>query len=128
MRALGRTGGPTSALLLAFAAGSWAVLMRASFRTLYVEPTDEAISRAAAARPLGIVAATLLVVFVLAAAAVAGRRWLMVLALPGAVAGGWLILAPDAHGAAFLYGVAATLLAVVVAAVKVTASVGRRSA
>ena len=40
----------------------------------------------------------------------------MVLALPGAVAGGWLILAPDAHGAAFLYGVAATLLAMVVAA------------
>lgn len=100
--------------------------MHASFRNLYVEPTDEAISRAATARPSGIVAAVLLVVFVLSAAAVVRRPWLVVLALPGAFAGGWLVLAPTSHGAAFLYGVGGSLVALVVVAMKGVSSMTRR--
>lgn len=115
-------------VLLVLGAASWAVLMRASFRTLYVEPTDEAVPRAAAARPGGLVAAAALVLLVLSAAGVAGRRWVAVLALPGVLAGGWLPFAPDAHGAAFLYGLAGSLVAVVVAAAKMTAAASRRRA
>jgi hypothetical protein len=100
--------------LLVLAAGSWVALMTASSRTLYVEPTDEAVSRASAARPSGLVAAALLLLLVLAASVLAGRRWMAVLALPGVLAGGWLLLAPGAHGAAFLSGLAGSLAAAAV--------------
>lgn len=116
------------ALLLGLAAAAWAVMMQASFRTLYVEPTDEAVSRAALARPGGIVAAALVVVLVLSAAALVRRSWVAVLALPGVLAGGWLVLAPDAHGAAFLYGLGGSVIAMVVAAVRATAAFGSQRA
>ena len=126
MKDVRRRRASASAILLLGAALSWAEMMRASFRTLYVEPTDEAVARAAAARPAGVLAAVLLVAFVLSAAAVVRRPWVMVLALPGALAGGWLLLVPDAHGAAFLYGLGASLVGVIIAAVKVSAGGGRR--
>lgn len=122
----GRLRTALPALLLGSAAVSWAAMMRASFRTLYVEPTDEAVSRAAMARSAGIVAAVLVVVLVLTAAALVRRPWVAVLALPGALAGGWLVLVPHAHGAAFLYGLGGSLIAVVVTAARVSATLGRR--
>ena len=105
------------ALLLVLAAAAWVVLLRDASRNLYVEPTDAAVARASGARPAGIVASVALIVLVAAAAALSGRRWVAVMALPGVLAGGWLLLAPSSHGAALMYALAGSLVAVAVAAV-----------
>jgi hypothetical protein len=114
-------------VLLGLAVVSWAELMRASFRTLYVEPTDEAVARAAAARPAGLVAALILVVLVLAAAGLARRRWLGLLAVPGVLAG-VALLDPQTHGAAYLLGLVGSLAAVAVVSWRASTALAARRA
>ncbi len=93
---------------------AWVLLMQAAYRNSYIEPTDLAVTRAAAARPAGVLAALVLVGLAAAAAAVSGRRWLAVLGLPGVLAGGWFLLAPSSHGAALMYALIGSVLALVV--------------
>ncbi len=122
-----RSGRPPRGLLVALlvlAVAAWAVLMRFAFATLYVEPTDAAIARAAAARPGGIVGAISLLALAAALAAVSRRRVLGVVGLPGLVAGGWLLLAPSSHGAAFVYGLVGSVIALVVMAVDASRRAG----
>lgn len=91
--------------------------MRAAYAGLYIEPTDAAMGRVAAARLPGIAASAALVAITGGLAALSGRPWLAVLGLPGVLAGGWLVLSPSSHGAAFLYGLGASVVALPVAAV-----------
>lgn len=105
-------------LLLGLAA-SWFVLMGATFRNLYVEPTDVAITQAAAARPAGMLAAAVQVSLALAVVWAVRDRWLAVLGLPGLLAGGWLLLAPTSHGEAWSYALLSTVPAIAVAVIAV---------
>ncbi len=115
------------AVLLTGAAFGWAVMMRAAFLTLYIEPTDAAVAQAVAVRPTGAIAAVGFVAVTAVAAMIAGRWWIVVLALPGVLAGGWLLFAPSSHGAAFLYGVAGSAIAIVVVAVVAVRAAVRRA-
>jgi len=51
-----------------------------------------------------------------AASVLSGRRWLIVLGLPGVLAGGWFLFAPSSHGAALLYFLVGSVVAAVVTA------------
>lgn len=52
-----------------------------------------------------------------AASVLSGRRWLIVLGLPGVLAGGWFLFAPSSHhGAALLYFLGGSVVAAVVTA------------
>ena len=113
-----------TALLLVGLAASWFVLMGTTFRNVYVEPTDVAIARAAAARPAGMLAAAAQMSFAVAAAWAARDRWLVVLGLPGLLAGGWLLLAPSSHGQAWTFAFLSSVPALAV----VSFAVARRRA
>ena len=104
------------ALLLLGLVASWFVLMGTTSRNVYVEPTDVAMTQAAAARPAGMLAAGVQMSLAVAVAWAARDRWLVVLGLPGLLAGGWLLLAPSSHGAAWTFAMLSSVpaLAVVV--------------
>ena len=106
------------AFLVLGLAASWFVLMGTTFRNIYVEPTDEAVAQAAAARPAGVLAAAVQVSLAAVVAWAARDRWLAVLGLPGLLAGGWLLLVPPSHGEAWSYALLSSVpaLAVVVIA------------
>lgn len=104
------------ALLLLGLVASWLVLMGTTSRNVYVEPTDVAMTQAAAARPAGMLAAGVQMSLAVAVAWAARDRWLVVLGLPGLLAGGWLLLVPSLHGAAWTFALLSSVpaLAVVV--------------
>lgn len=104
------------AFLLLGLVASWFVLVGTTFRNVYVEPTDVAMARAAAARPAGMLAAAVQLSFAAALAWAARDRWLVVLGLPGLMAGGSLLLVPSSHGAAWTLALLSSVpaLAVVV--------------
>lgn len=101
-------------LLLGLVA-SWFVLMATTSRNVYVEPTDLAMRQAAAARPAGMLAATVQVSLAVAVAWATQDRWIVVLGLPGLLAGGWLLLVPSSHGAAWTFALLSSLPALAVA-------------
>lgn len=103
------------ALLLLGLVASWFVLMGTTFRNVYVERTDVAMTQAAAARPAGMLAAALQMSVAVAVAWAARDRWLVVLGLPGLLAGGWLLLVPSSHGAAWTFALLSSVPALAVA-------------
>ncbi len=121
---VGRRGALVCALL--GLAAVWVLLIQAAFRNVYIEPTDQAVTQAAAARPAGILAAVALVALAAAAAAISKQRWLAVLGLPGVLAGGWLLLAPSSHGAALTYDLIGSLLALIIVGIAVAREAARR--
>jgi hypothetical protein len=107
----------TTACLVLGLTASWFALMGTTFGNIYVEPTDVAIAAAAAARPAGLLAATVEVVLAVAVAWSSRNRWLVVLGLPGLLAGGWLLLDPSSHGQAWTYALLSSVPALAVSLV-----------
>lgn len=95
---------------------SWFALVGTTFRGVYVEPTDVAMAKAAAARPAGILASAVQMFLAVAVAWAASDRWLVVLGLPGLLAGGSLLAVPSSHGAAWTLALLGSVPAVAVAA------------
>lgn len=106
------------AFLLLGLVASWFVLMGTTFRNVYVEPTDVAMTQAAAARPAGMLAAAVQLSLSVAVAWAARDRWLVVLGLPGLLAGGWLLLVPSSHGAAWTFALLSSVPALAVAVLR----------
>ena len=98
---------------------SWFMLVKTTFRNVYVEPTDVAMAQAAAARPAGMLAAAVQMSLAVAVAWAARDRWLVVLGLPGLLAGGWLLVVPSSHGAAWTFALLSSVPALAVAAFRV---------
>jgi hypothetical protein len=105
----------TTACLVLGLTASWFALMGATFGNIYVEPTDVAIAAAAAARPAGVLAASVEVVLAAAVAWSCRERWLVLLGLPGVLAGGSLLLDPSSHGSAWTYALLSIVPALAVA-------------
>jgi hypothetical protein len=83
--ALGTTGQRIALVGLAVTwAASWIADASAASTYLYIEPTDEAAARAA---PRGVAASVVMLVAALAIAAVARRRWALVLVCPPILTG-----------------------------------------
>lgn len=107
----------TTALLVAVFV-VWVLLITASGDGWYIEPTGEAIARAVAVVPRGILLSLLLLV------AVAGLAWwthwrpFLVLGLPGLVTGALFVFveAPNSASSAFWYGLLSSVISLVVLA------------
>jgi len=100
------------AVLLAVVLVSWVLTMQSPTRMLSFEPNStQALDEAAAGRPLATAGGLGEVASSLALAWATSRRWLAILAAPGLVVAAITVAAPHGNGAALVYGLLASALA-----------------
>ena len=80
----------------------WVLAYRAANSNLYIEPTDDAVRAAAAAVPLGVVGAAVMVLAPVMYGAWARRAWLAAEAVRGVLVGILLAAEPNTSGGPFL--------------------------
>lgn len=91
-------------------AASWIADASAASTYLYIEPTDEAVAAAARAAPRGVAASVVMLVAALAIAAVARRRWALVLVCPPILTGYLFLFGTSSHGAPLVVLLVSSLL------------------